>query len=134
DELEWIYQGHGTARLYPDAWAAFRDHIPAAERGDMMSAYYRSLTNTDRDTRLAATRCWSTWEGATSHLLHNPDYIATTAADEFALAFVRIECHYFVHGGFFDCDDQLLRHIDTIRDNPAVIVHGRYDVICPLKT
>lgn len=132
-ELEWFYQGRGSAWLYPDRWALFRDHIPIAERGDMMSAYYRRLTSNDPETRLAAARCWSTWEGATSHLMQNPDFIATTAADDFALAFARIECHYFVHGGFFDCDDQLLRNVDAIRHIPAVIVHGRYDVICPFK-
>lgn len=132
-ELEWFYQGHGAARLYPDRWAPFRDLIPVNERGDMMSAYHRRLTGDDPDLRLQAARAWSLWEGATSHLQPNSDYMDTTVADEFALAFARIECHYFVHGGFFDSDDQLLRDVDTIRHIPAVIVHGRHDVICPLK-
>lgn len=132
-ELEWFYQGHGAAKLYPDRWADFRDFIPPGERGDMMSAYYRRLTGNDRTTRLQAARTWSTWEGSTSYLQPNPDFMATTASDNFALAFARIECHYFVHGGFFDSDDHLLRNIDAIRHIPAAIVHGRYDVICPLK-
>lgn len=132
-ELEWFYQGHGTAWLYPDLWEAFRDAIPAGERGDMMSAYYRRLTSDDADTRLRAARAWSVWEGATSHLERNADFIASTAADDFALAFARIECHYFVHGGFFERDDQLLHNIDAIRHIPGVIVHGRYDAICPCK-
>lgn len=131
-ELEWFYQGHGAARLYPDRWAAFRDLIPAGERGDMMSAYYRRLTCDDPETRLQAARAWSIWEGATSHLQSNAEYIATTAADDFALAFARIECHYFVHGGFFDRDAQLLHNVGVIRHIPAAIVHGRYDVVCPL--
>ena len=132
-ELEWFYQ-KGCDAIYPDAWEPYIEHIPAGERGDLIGAYYRRLTGTDAAVRLAAAKAWSTWEGGTSYLLQNPDYIASTGADEFALQFARIECHYFVHGGFFECDDQLLREAHKLKNIPAVIVQGRYDVVCPLRS
>lgn len=130
-EMLWFYQ-YGASAIFPDAFEVYRDFIPEVERGDMIGAYYRRLTSDDPQTRLAAARAWSSWEGATSFLYPNRDYMTTTASDNFALAFARIECHYFVHGGFFEYDDQLLRNVDRIREIPAVIVHGRYDVVCPL--
>jgi len=132
-ELEWFYQ-KGCDAIYPDAWEPYIEHIPAGERGDLIGAYYRRLTSSDAAVRLAAAKAWSTWEGGTSYLLQNPDYIASTGADEFALQFARIECHYFVHGGFFECDDQLLRDAHKLKHIPAVIVQGRYDVVCPLRS
>jgi len=132
-ELEWFYQ-KGCDAIYPDAWEAYADHIPSAERGDFIDAYYRRLTSSDAATRLAAAKAWSTWEGGTSYLLQNADYIAATGADEFALQFARIECHYFVHGGFLEHDDQLVRDAHKLKNIPAVIVQGRYDVVCPLRS
>jgi proline iminopeptidase len=132
-ELEWFYQ-KGCDAIYPDAWEAYVGHIPPGERADLIGAYYRRLTSPDRAERLAAAKVWSTWEGATSYLHQNPDYIASTGADEFALAFARIECHYFVNGGFFECDDQLLRDAYKLKNIPAVIVQGRYDVVCPMRS
>ncbi len=132
-ELEWFYQG-GAARLFPDAWEAFVAPIPEAERGDMMAAYHRRLTGDDRETRLAAARAWSTWEGATSNLLPCQELIDAFGHEHFALAFARIESHYFVHGGFFQEDGQLLAGVEAIRHIPGVIVHGRYDAVCPLET
>jgi proline iminopeptidase len=132
-ELEWFYQ-RGCDAIYPDAWDHYLDHIPPCERGDLIGAYYRRLTSSDTTTRLAAAKAWSMWEGGTSYLLQNPDYIAATGADEFALQFARIECHYFVHGGFFECDDQLLRDAHKLKNIPALIVQGRYDVVCPLRS
>ncbi|GAA0888129.1 prolyl aminopeptidase [Rhodanobacter soli] len=132
-ELEWFYQ-KGCDALYPDAWETYLDAIPAVERGDLMSAYHRRLTSTDAKTRTDAARAWSVWEGATSFLWQDKSHIESSAEDEFALAFARIECHYFVNGGFFEHDDQLLRNVDRIRNIPAVIVQGRYDVVCPLRS
>ena len=132
-ELEWFYQ-KGCDVLYPDAWETYLAAIPAVERGDLMSAYHRRLTSADAKTRIDAARAWSVWEGATSFLWQDSSYIASSAEDEFALAFARIECHYFVHGGFFEHDDQLLRNVERIRHIPAVIVQGRYDVVCPLRS
>ena len=132
-ELEWFYQ-KGCDALYPDAWETYLNAIPEAERGDMMSAYHRRLTSTDPKTRTDAARAWSVWEGATSFLWQDSSHIESSAEDEFALAFARIECHYFVNGGFFEHDDQLLRNVDRIRKIPTVIVQGRYDVVCPLRS
>lgn len=132
-ELEWFYQ-RGCDAMFPDAWENFLAAIPEVERGDLMSAYYRRLTSGDASTRIAAARAWSIWEGATSYLYQDPAQIAATGEDAFALAFARIECHYFVHGGFFDRDDQLLRQVERIRQIPAVIVQGRYDVVCPPRS
>lgn len=132
-ELEWFYQS-GANALYPDAWETYEAAIPEVERGDMMSAYYRRLTSDDKAVRTAAARAWSVWEGSTSFLLENEDYVAHTAEDAFAVAFARIECHYFVHGGFLEHEDQLLRNVDRIRAIPGVIVQGRHDVVCPLRS
>jgi len=132
-ELEWFYQ-KGADALYPDAWEDYLAAIPAAERGDLMSAYYRRLTSPEAATRLAAAIAWTTWESRTSFLLPDPAHVAATQADEFALAFARIECHYFVHGGFFEEDGQLLRDVHRIRHIPATIVQGRYDVVCPMRS
>lgn len=132
-ELEWFYQG-GADQLFPDAWEHYLAPIPEVERGDLMSAYYRRLTSDDADVRRAAARAWSIWEGSTSYLVQDLDHIAHTGEDAFAEAFARIECHYFVHGGFFETDGQLLQNVDRIRHIPAVIVQGRYDVVCPMRS
>jgi len=132
-ELEWFYQ-QGCNALYADAWETYRDAIPEVERADMMSAYYRRLTSPDAATRVAAARAWSVWEGATSFLWQDRTHIASSGENEFALAFARIECHYFVNGGFLEHDDQLLRNVERIRQIPAVIVQGRYDVVCPMRS
>ena len=132
-ELEWLYQ-KGCDAIYPDAWEDYLRPIPLVERADLMSAYYRRLTSADLNERVAAAKAWSVWEGSTSFLNPSADYIASTGADEFALAFARIECHYFVHGGFLQRDDQLLRDVHKLKNIPATIVQGRYDVVCPLRS
>jgi len=132
-ELEWFYQ-KGCDALFPDAWDDYLKAIPQAEQGDLISAYHRRLTSPDEATRLAAARAWSVWEGATSFLFQDPGHIASSSEDLFALAFARIECHYFVNAGFFDVDGQLLRDVHRLRDIPAVIVQGRYDVVCPPRS
>jgi proline iminopeptidase len=132
-ELLWFYQ-EGCSWLFPDAWESFLAPIPPVERGDLMSAYYRRLTSDDSQVRLAAARAWSIWEGSTSYLMQDLEQIARTGVDTFAEAFARIECHYFVNGGFLECEDQLLRDVARIRHVPAVIVQGRYDVVCPMRS
>lgn len=131
-ELEWFYQ-EGASRLFPDAWQHYLEPIPAVERHDLISAYHRRLTGEDAEQRLAAARAWSIWEGATSYLRIDPDYAASHGNEAFALAFARIENHYFVNGGFFQTEDQLLRDVHRIAEIPGAIVHGRYDVVCPLQ-
>ncbi len=132
-ELLWFYQ-EGASYIYPDAWEHYLAAIPEVEHGDLMSAYYRRLTSDDQEVRVKAARAWSIWEGSTSYLFQDQEHIAHTGEDEFAVAFARIECHYFVNGGFFEVDGQLLRDVDKIRHIPAVIVQGRYDVVCPMRS
>jgi proline iminopeptidase len=132
-ELEWFYQA-GADALFPDAFDDYLAAIPPVERGDLMSAYYRRLTSDNAEIRIAAAKAWSVWEARTSFLLQDPAHIEAAAGDTFAEAFSRIECHYFVHGGFFDRDDQLLANAYRLRNIPAVIVQGRYDVVCPARS
>lgn len=132
-ELEWFYQ-EGCSWIFPDAFEAYLQPIPEAERGDMIAAYYARLTDPDREVQLTAARAWSVWEGTTLSLLHDADRVAKFADDDYARAFARIECHYFVHDGFFERDGQLIADADKLAGLPGVIVHGRYDVVTPLKS
>jgi proline iminopeptidase len=132
-ELQWFYQD-GASYLYPDYWENYLAPIPGEERGDLIAAYYRRLTSEDPAVRLQAAKAWSVWEGLTSKLLPSEDMVDHYASDDFALAFARIECHYFMHRGFFERDDQLLADVGRIRHIPAVIVQGRYDTVCPMTS
>jgi proline iminopeptidase len=132
-EIDWFYQD-GAGALFPDRWEDYVAAIPPRERGDLVSAYYRRLTSPNRATRLRAARAWSIWEAATSHLQANPANIDKWAEENFAVAVARIECHYFVNKGFMQREDQLLRGVGKIRHIPTVIVQGRYDVVCPMRT
>jgi proline iminopeptidase len=132
-ELDWFYQS-GADSVFPDQWRQFLAPIPEEERGDLLTAYHRRLIGDDRTKQIEAARAWSVWEGATSSLWPNPQRAAQFGASEFALALARIETHYFVNRGFFDQENQLLDGVGAIRHIPAVIVQGRYDVVCPLVT
>ena len=132
-EIRWFYQ-EGTSMLFPDAFAPYRDHIPANERHDLVQAYYKRLTSPDPDVRIAAARRWSVWEGSTSRLIVDQQLIDKSDDPWFAEAFARIECHYFVNKGFFRHDHQLLEDAPKIAHIPAVLVHGRYDVVCPMDS
>lgn len=131
-EIDWYYQ-HGASRIYPDKWERFVAAIPVEERGDLLHAYHRRLTGPDRAAQIAAARAWSVWEGETIRLLPDPALSAAHDADDFALAFARIENHYFVHGGWME-DGQLLRDAGKLAGIPGVIVQGRYDMACPAET
>ena len=132
-ELQWFYQ-HGASELYPDAWQHYLAPIPDAERHDLINAFHSRLTSEDPEVRLSAARAWSVWEASTSFLIQNEDFMAQLDEPEAALAMARIECHYFVNGGFFESPNQLLDAVDRIRHIPCVIVQGRYDVVCPPTT
>jgi proline iminopeptidase len=132
EELDWFYQD-GCNWLFPESFEEFTKIIPPHERADMIAAYYRRLTHADRKVQLEAARAWSIWEGSTLSFLQDPERIRLFGADTYAIAFARIECHYFVNGGFFESDDQLLRGVDRIRHLPCIIAHGRYDVVTPVK-
>lgn len=132
-ELEWFYQ-QGANAIYPDAWEEYLTLIPEAERHDMIAAYYTRLTSDDRATQIAAAKAWSRWEGGTVSLLPAPERVESFSNESFALAFARIESHYFVNAGFFEHDDQIIRNAPVLADIPAVIVQGRYDIVTPMQT
>lgn len=131
-ELDWYYQ-HGAHNIYPDKWEAFVAEIPEDERGDLMGAYRKRLVSNDEAVRLAAAVAWSKWEGETLTLLPDPSVSASFYDPHFALAFARIENHYFVHAGWLE-EGQLIRDAGKLRDIPAVIVQGRYDIATPVVT
>jgi proline iminopeptidase len=134
-ELDWFYQDElGAASMFPDLWEKYLAVIPPRERGNMMRAYYRRLTSRNIKVRDRAAYAWSVWEGATSYLRVKESDLAKFAEPEIAAAFARIECHYFVNRGFLKREDQLLRNVRKIRHIPAVIVQGRYDVVCPVRS
>lgn len=130
-ELSWYYQ-FGVSEMFPDKWERFQAPIPPAERGDMMAAYRKLLTGSDRQKQIEAAIAWSSWEGQTITLLPEPETSDVFAEADYALAFARIENHYFVHGGWFE-EGQILRDAGRLKDIPGVIVHGRYDMPCPAK-
>lgn len=130
-DIRWFYQD-GASRLFPDAWDPYIAPIPETERDDLLRAYYQRLTSDDEVKRLRVAKTWSAWEGATLSLESNTHTIDHFSEAHRALSLARIEAHYFIHDSFLETD-QLLRDAHRLKDIPAVIVHGRYDVICPLE-
>ncbi len=134
-EIDWFYQDpNGAGALFPDRWEEFVAPIPKPERHDMVRAYYRRLTGRSRAAMQTAARAWSLWEGATSYLRTTPKDLERFRSARFTAAFARIECHYFINGAFFATDGQLLRDVGRVRKIPAIIVQGRYDVVCPMRS
>lgn len=131
-ELDWYYQ-FGVSEMYPERWETFVAPIPEAERGQMMASYYRYLTGKDEKKKLECAKTWSQWEGATISLVTDPSRVDAFGEDQYAIAFARIETHFFVNGGWLE-EGQLLRDAHKLEDIPGVIVHGRYDMPCPAKT
>jgi len=132
-EIRWFYQ-EGASWIYPDVWEHYLNVIPPGERGDMLSAYHRRLTSDDEATRIEAARAWSVWEGSTSKLFPDQNLIEHFGDPHFAIAFARIECHYFMNNAFFPTENYLIENVPKIRHIPAVIVQGRYDVVCPMQS
>ncbi len=129
-DIHWFYQ-EGASRLFPDHWRGFLEPIPESERHELVEAYYRRLTAADEVTRMAAAKAWSRWEGKTASLRANQAVVDFFSDPYVALSLARIECHYFVNRAFLE-PDQLLRDAHRLAGIPGVIVHGRYDVICPV--
>ena len=133
EELHWFYQD-GASRIFPEAWSGFLDIIDEDKRDNLMSSYHEIFKSDDKEKRLKAAIAWSKWEAATSSLAYKPSLIEEFSNPDFALAFALIENHYFVNKGWFKTENQVIENIDIIRSIPAVIVQGRYDVVCPMKT
>lgn len=131
-EIRWFYEDrHGASAIFPEKWETYYHLIPEAERDDMLRAYYKRLTSEDPAVRLEAAQAWSLWEASALRLLPDQKMIDDFTEPEMAIALARIECHYFVNNCFFETDNYLLEQIGRIRHIPAVIVHGRYDIVCP---
>jgi proline iminopeptidase len=130
-EIQWFYQ-QGASRLFPEYWQDYLAPIPEDERGDMVSAYYRRLDGDNEMERMAAAKAWSLWEGRTSTLKPSEAVIEHFGNPFTALSLARIECHYFVNDSFLE-PDQILLDADRLKGIPGVIVHGRYDVVCPVE-
>ena len=130
-EIDWfLYQ---MRMIFPEAWTSFVNHIPPAERDDLLEAYWRRLDSREPAVRMAAARAWSVYEGACSSLLPSPELIAASGEDNHALGLARIEAHYF-RANRFTPEDRLLRDLPRIRHLPAVIVQGRNDIVCPITS
>ena len=131
-ELHWFYQD-GASHVFPDAFEPYSTHIPESERNDLIAAYYRRLTSEDVSIRRAAAKEWTRWEMATSRMFPDPDYLEKAEDLDFAVAFARIECHYFINGIFVE-DGHILNNCDKIVNIPTTIIQGRYDMVCPTKS
>lgn len=129
-EIRWFYQ-EGASRLFPDYWEDYLAPIPPEERDDLVAAFYRRLTGSDQIAQMHAAKAWSIWEGRTATLRPSHEVVERFADPHRALSIARIECHYFINHAFLEAD-QLLRDMPRIAHLPGVIVHGRYDVVCPL--
>jgi proline iminopeptidase len=133
-EIQFFYQ-EGTSWVFPDFFAEYVKPIPVAERGDLVTAFYKRLTSGDAAVEAEAARAWSVWEGSTSKLHIDDGLIARTAGDAFARQLARIECHYFVNNGFFAYDGWLLDEARAkLQHIPTTIVQGRYDMVCPMRS
>jgi proline iminopeptidase len=132
EEIQWFYQS-GTSFLFPDLWEDYLAPIPPEERGDLVAAYRKRLTDPDPNVSLPAAKAWSKWEASTSALRLSTELVQSFDDDKHALEFARIENHYFTNNAFFSSDNFLLEQATMLRGIPGVIIHGRYDVVCPLK-
>ncbi len=130
-ELRWFYQ-FGAHHLFPEAWDPYISFIPPEERSDLIQAYYSRLTSNDLSLQKDAAKRWAVWEESALRLIPDPSLLRSSTDEDHALAIARIECHYFVHHAFFKTDNWLLEHISQIRHIPAILVHGRYDIVCPV--
>jgi proline iminopeptidase len=130
EEIRWFYQ-YGAHQIFPDQWENFIKPIPEMERENLVGAFYKRLTSPIKEVQKEAALAWSLWEGSTIKLIPDPEAIAHF--DEIALAIARIECHFFINKCWWRTDSQLLEDVYKIKQIPAVIVHGRYDVVCPVK-
>lgn len=129
-DLDWLYRD-GANRIFPDNWDEFQRAIPESERGDLVEAYYKRLTGEDELARMAAAKAWSAWEGNCSKLRPSAEAMAKFTKPHNAMALSRIETHYFMNKGFIE-ENQILKNMDAIKDIPGTIIHGRYDIVCPL--
>lgn len=129
-EIHWFYQ-QGASQLFPEYWDKYIAPVAPEKRTQLVNSYYELLTHSSADIRLQAAKAWSQWEAATSRLIVSQEAVEEFEAPEKALAFARIECHYFINNAFFPTENFLLENAHKLKNIPAFIVQGRYDVVCP---
>lgn len=132
-EIDWFYQD-GASWIFPESFKKYSDFIPENERHDFVTAYYKALTSTDESHRLQAAVIWSQWEAQCSKLYVDPQFVEEYEDPHKALAFARIECHYFINHAFFETDNYLIEQAHSYKHIPTHIVQGRYDIVCPAKS
>ena len=130
-DIQWFYQD-GTSYIYPDLWQRYIKVIPENERDDIVAAFYKRLTSGDQTIQADAAKAWSVWEGSTSNLITKSEVLNHFSDDKIALSLARIECHYFVNNSFLR-ENQILEDVSLLTNIPGVIIHGRYDVVCPIE-
>ena len=131
EDIQWFYQ-RGASQVFPDYWLQFEQIIPLAERGDMLGAYYSRLTGDNEFERMAAAKAWSIWEGRCATLRANESLVEHFANPHLAMAMARIEAHFFINKAFLE-PDQILNNCHRLKNIPGYIVHGRYDMVCPVN-
>lgn len=131
EDIQWFYQ-YGASQVFPDYWQQYLQVIPQAERGDMLKAYYARLTGDNELERMAAAKAWSAWEGRCATLHKNTALVDHFCNPHTAVAMARIEAHFFIHQAFLT-PNQIISHAHRLKDIPGIIVHGRYDMVCPVK-
>ena len=129
-DIQWFYQD-GASHVFPDYWQSFLAPIPVVEQGDLLASYYRRLIGDDELVRMSAAKSWSVWEGRCASMHPNPDLVEHLGSPHTALAMARIEAHYFMHDAFLE-ENEILGGMDVLKDIPGVIIHGRYDMVCPV--
>ena len=132
-EIDWFYQ-NGCSYIFPDEWENYKSVIPKSEQNNYVKAYYKKLTSKNYQIRIKAAKAWSKWEASTSKLIYNKKSLHQFNNEKIAEAFARIECHYFINKGFFKSDGWILDNLDKIKNIPTIIVQGRYDIVCPMKS
>lgn len=130
EDIDWIYQEGGASNIFPDKWEKYVSIIPEEERNDMVTAYYKRLTSEDRAVRVEAARAWSMWEGSIINLHPNDEVVEDFGDEDYAISMATIECHFWMNNMFRDNMNYILDESDIIKDIPAIIAHGRYDMDC----
>lgn len=130
-EIQWFL--YGIRELAPEAWRAFSGFIPENERHDLLGAYHKRLMSPDPAIHMPAARAWSVYEGSCSTLLPSPETVQAFSGDTLALGLARTEAHYFLNNIFLP-ENFLLENVGRIRHIPTVIVQGRYDLVCPIRS
>jgi proline iminopeptidase len=129
-DIQWFYQS-GASRVFPDYWEDYLSQIPEEQRGDLVSSYYEKLTSANELEQIQAAKAWSIWEERCATLHPNPRVVEHFGHPHVAIALARIECHYFMNQAFLE-PDQIIHDAHKLRDIPGIIIHGRYDMVCPL--